>query len=148
MKLVKEVSSQLNYQSENRMSKKILVVDDDKVVLLSCKRILSSEGFLCELAESADEALRLIDKGFDLFIVDIKMPYKDGTYLIAELKRRRPNIPIIAMSGYNTNETAEESLKAGASRFIGKPFTPEELLSEIQKVLRRGENEKEGSGDR
>lgn len=120
------------------MSKRVLIVDDEKIILSSCKKVLLAQGFSVEIAQNADEAIRLLDGDFDLFIVDIKMPFKDGIYLIAELRKRKPHVPIIAMSGYATEETAEESVRAGASSFLSKPFTPEELVETIQNVLREG----------
>jgi len=116
----------------------ILVVDDEGIVLKSCKRVLESEGFEVILANSAYEALVAIDHDPpSLFLIDVKMPVHDGMYLIKELKQRGNDVPIIVMSGYSTNETIKEAELMGASRFLAKPFTPYELLETVREVIER-----------
>lgn len=116
----------------------ILVVDDEGIVLESCKRVLESEGFEVISAESADEALAAIDQYLpSLLLIDVKMPVHDGIYLMKELKQRRMNVPIIVMSGYSTRETIEEADLMGASRFLAKPFTPDELLEMVRELIGR-----------
>ena len=119
------------------MSKiRILVVDDDQTVLKSCQRILEPEGFDVYLAPSADEALEAMrNYDFALLLVDIKMPKRDGIYLMSEIKKEWPDAPIIVMSGYNTEQTVQQASEAGAASFIAKPFTPTELLNAVQKVM-------------
>jgi len=117
---------------------KILVVDDDAIVIKSCKRILEAEGFEVLTVPSADEALEIIRKyDFDLLLVDVKMPKHDGMYLMREIKKDLPDIPIIVMSGYPTPETVADVLKLGATQFIPKPFRPDELLKIIRPVLQK-----------
>ena len=117
---------------------KVLVVDDDAIVIKSCKRILEAEGFEVLTVPSADEALEIIRKyDFDLLLVDVKMPKHDGMYLMREIKKDLPDIPIIVMSGYPTPETVADVLKLGATQFIPKPFRPDELLKIIRPVLQK-----------
>ncbi len=102
---------------------KILVVDDDAIVIKSCKRILEAEGFEVLTVPSADEALETIKKyDFDLLLIDVKMPKHDGMFLMREIKKDLPEIPIIVMSGYPTPETVADVLELGATQFIPKPF--------------------------
>ena len=73
---------------------KILVVDDDQIVLESCKRVLAVEGFEVYTASSADKALETMEKDdFDLVLIDVKMPERNGMSLIKEIKGKRPNMP-------------------------------------------------------
>jgi DNA-binding response OmpR family regulator len=117
---------------------KLLVVDDEGIVLESCRRVLELEGFAVSLAKSADEALELIDKEqFSLLLMDLKMPVHDGIYLMRELKNRKKDIPIIVMSGYSTKETIAEADMMGANLFLPKPFTPDELLEAIREITKR-----------
>ena len=123
---------------------KILVVDDQKIVLDSCKRILEEDGFAVTLATSADEAVEWIKtETFSLMLVDIKMPGRDGMSLMRQVKEKWPHIPIIVMSGYTTPETIAEVSEMDAATFIAKPFTPDELLDAICQVIQR-----EGCDDR
>jgi DNA-binding NtrC family response regulator len=120
----------------NRM--KILVVDDDQIVLDSCKRILESEGHSVSRVASADNALEVIERNdFDLMLIDIKMPIHDGIYLMGEVKRRRPDATMIAMSGYYTAETIAAGEKMGAAAFLAKPFTPDELVQAVSRVMQK-----------
>jgi DNA-binding NtrC family response regulator len=117
---------------------KILVVDDDAIVIKSCKRILEAEGFEVLTVPSADEALEMIRKyDFDLLLLDVKMPKHDGMFLMREIKKDLPDAPIIVMSGYPTPETIADVLKLGATQFIPKPFKPDELVKLIRQVIQK-----------
>ena len=117
---------------------KILIVDDDAIVIKSCSRILESEGFEIACVGSADEALEAVKKcDFDLLLIDVIMPRHNGLYLIKELKKVLPAMPVIVMSGYPTPETISEVSLSGADRFIPKPFRPDELMKTIRQVLQR-----------
>jgi DNA-binding NtrC family response regulator len=116
--------------------KNILIVDDDRVVLASCKRILESEGYMTSLTSSVQEALQTMEeKNFDLLLVDVIMPEYDGMYLIGNVREKRPGLPILVMSGYPTPETISSGLRMGATHFIAKPFTPDELVNAVHKAL-------------
>jgi DNA-binding NtrC family response regulator len=117
---------------------KILVVDDDAIVTVSCRRILESESFEVVCVPSADEALATLRKQeFDLLLIDVKMPKHDGLFLMREIKKDLRQIPIIVMSGYPTPETVADVMQSGASLFIPKPFRPDELMKLIRQVLSR-----------
>lgn len=114
----------------------ILIVDDDKVVLKSCQRILEASGYSIDLSCTAESAIRSIKtKKYDLLLVDVFMPKYNGTYLIAVVKESWPDLPILVMSGYPTAETIRSTEKQGADHFIAKPFTPEELIEAVKKIL-------------
>ena len=116
---------------------KILVVDDDAIVIKSCRRILEAEGFEVSTVPGADQALEAIkNSDFDLLLIDVKMPKHDGMYLMREIKKNWPEIPIIIMSGYPTPETIADVLKLGATLFIPKPFKPDELVKSVRQALK------------
>ena len=117
---------------------KILVVDDDAIVIKSCKRILEAESLEVSTVSSADEALEALKKyDFDLLLIDVKMPRHDGMFLMREIKKVIPDMPIIVMSGYPTPETVSDVIKLGAAQFIPKPFRPDELIKVIRPVLQK-----------
>jgi DNA-binding NtrC family response regulator len=118
---------------------KILVVDDEKIVLESCKRVLE-DCFEVVVARSADAALEVIHReSVGMILLDIKMPGKDGMSMLKEVKEKWPSIPVIIMSGYATMEMVENVSRTQAATFIAKPFTPDELVEAVAKVI-----EKEG----
>ena len=117
---------------------RILIVEDDPAVLGACCRILRMEGVDPWTAVNAEDAFDLIQvEPFDLVLTDLKMPGRDGLALAAAVRKIRPGLPVLAMTGYMPDTTAGqvENYVAG---FIPKPFTPEELLSVVRRVL--GEN--------
>ena len=118
--------------------KKILVVDDEGIVLSSCRRVLESEGYEVFLAESAKDALEMLEKNvFSSLLIDVKMPEHDGIYLMKAVREKWPDVPIIVMSGYSTAETIAHAAKMGAATFIPKPFTPNELIETVRRVIEK-----------
>ncbi|HTY64957.1 MAG TPA: response regulator [Acidobacteriota bacterium] len=116
---------------------KILVVDDDAIVIASCRRILEADGFEVTTVPGADEALEKVQKdAFDLLLTDVKMPKHDGPFLIRAIRKALPQIPIIVMSGYPTPETIACVMQAGATEFIPKPFRPEDLARMVRRIIR------------
>lgn len=125
--------------------KKILVVDDDQVVLHSCKVVLEAEGFQVHLVSSAREAIAFLESRYvDLMIMDVKMPEKDGLYILDVIREkwpldRWPELPVLVMSGYPTPDTINDLIKRGVREFISKPFTPDELIESARKALTKKE---------
>ncbi len=109
---------------------KVLVVDDDQVVLHAAAEILKREGYTVIAVDDAVEALAAgADPSVDVAVLDIKMPNYDGLQLLNEFKRTRPDLEVIMMTGYGTVETAVEAMKAGALEYLRKPFDKIEVLS-------------------
>jgi DNA-binding NtrC family response regulator len=114
---------------------KILVVDDESIVLESCKRVLA-DCFEVIPAMSVDAALEVIRReAIGVILLDIKMPGRDGMSLLREVKEKWPNIPVIVMSGYTTTETVELVSRTEAATFIAKPFTPDQLLRAVKTAV-------------
>jgi DNA-binding NtrC family response regulator len=114
---------------------RVLVVDDEPIVLKSCRLVLEAEGWEVVSAASVEEALsRLESITPDLLLIDVKMPVHDGMYLMRQVKEMKPDIPIIVMSGYPTRETISKAEGLGAATFLPKPFTPDELADTLRTV--------------
>lgn len=114
---------------------RVFVIDDDDVMLLSCRRILEKEGYEVETFESGAKGLgRIAEVRPQLILVDLKMPELDGLQVIARLRQLDPDLVIAVITGYATIATAVDAMKAGAYDFLPKPFTPDEL----RLVARRG----------
>jgi len=119
---------------------KILVVDDEDIVLESCQAIFELEGFEVMLVPSADEAIKAMkNENFALLLIDVKMPKHDGMYLMEKVKEKWPNVPIIVMSGYYTKETIKEAFQMGATNFIAKPFEPDKLIKTVRYTIKKEE---------
>lgn len=115
---------------------RIMVADDEEVILEACQRILRQAGYEVSTAINGLAALGLLrDNDFDLVVLDIKMPLMDGMQLMEVISREKPGLPVVVITGYDTAETSDEALKAGASDFLAKPFSPKELRRTIEGVL-------------
>lgn len=117
---------------------RILVVDDDSAVKNLIRKILESDGYDCEMAGDADEAMdRLKQKNIDLVLSDVAMPGKSGVQLLTEIKSIYPDIPILMISGNSTQATAEAALSLGAYDFLLKPFQKNQVLISVANGIRR-----------
>ncbi len=113
-----------------------MVVDDERVVLHSCRAILSEHDYEIETVLSGEEGLHLVEsRSFDVALIDLKMPGMPGMELIGRIKELRPEIVNVVITGFATVETAVEAMKKGAFDYVCKPFTPEELEVVVQKAL-------------
>ena len=115
----------------------ILVVDDEKEMLVSYEKILTKAGYAITTALSASEALKLLDKNhnFLLIICDLKMPKMDGMEFLSIVKQKHSYLPVIMVTGFGTLDLGIEAVKRGAFDFITKPFTSEKLLNSIEKAV-------------
>ena len=115
---------------------KILVLDDDPVVTLSCKRILGAEGYSISTVGKGEDALSKITKeDFDLFISDVRLPDISGMTVLKEARIIKPDIDVVIITGYPTLEDAKESTRLGAFQYIEKPFTPDFMLNVAKKIF-------------
>jgi len=126
---------------------KILIVDDDEVLLDTFKNGLSAEGHHCNTATGAIPALELIEKeSFHIMIADIIMPDMDGLELTKRVKKMRPEVSTIIITGHIEDFPYDLAIEAGAADFMKKPFTLKELIARInhvqlQEELRKREEE-------
>jgi len=110
-------------------SRNILVIDDEAVVCNSLRRILGRQGHTVEQAMTADEGLaKLGAKDYDLVLLDLRMPGRNGIEVLQAIKDLRPDVKVIVVTGYASIESAIEATRLGASQYIAKPFTPQELV--------------------
>ena len=117
---------------------KILAVDDEKIILDSFRKILVFAGYSIDTIETGKEALGLIKKyDYDFVFTDLKMPEMDGVDVTKAVKHLRPDIDVIVITGYATIETAVETMKYGAMDYIQKPFTEDEIVDFVNKLLIR-----------
>ena len=115
---------------------RILVLDDDPVVTLSCKRILGAEGYSISTVEKGEDALNKLSKeDFDLLISDVRLPDISGIEVLKEARIIKPKTDVVIITGYPTLEDAKESSKLGAAEYIEKPFTPDFMLNVAKKVF-------------
>ena len=115
----------------------ILLVDDESILVESIKIGLEMKGYRVINADNASQALNLLDcdgVSIDMVVTDYVMPAMNGMELLAAIRRIRPNLPVIMMTAYAETSLVIEALKNYCDAFIEKPFKPETLISEIERV--------------
>ena len=114
----------------------VLIVEDEKKMARLLELNLSEEGYSVHAAPDAETGLRLLrQEKVDLVVTDLKLPGMDGLEFLQAVKRANAAIPVIVMTAYGTVETAVEAMKAGASDYILKPFSLEEMKLIVGKEL-------------
>jgi signal transduction histidine kinase len=117
---------------------RVVVIDDDEAIRISCRRILERDGYRVESFERAASGLaRVREAAPPLLLVDLKMPEIDGFQVLEEVSRTDPSVVVVVITGYATIVTAVEAMKAGAYDFLPKPFTPDELRLVVERGMER-----------
>src|SRR5262249_29889271 len=118
------------------MTPTVLIVDDEKNILLTLAQSLQLAGYKTELASTAQVAFDLVSaKPIDAVLMDVKMPDLDGLSALARLAETHPRLPVIMMSGHGTIDTAVKATQLGACDFLEKPISRERLLVALRNSL-------------
>lgn len=115
---------------------RVLAVDDEAVVLDAFRRILVMEGFNVDTVQSGPEALGLVQRrDYDFLFTDLKMPDMDGVEVVKAIHHLRPDLDIVVVTGYATLESAIATMQHGATEYVQKPFSAEELAAFANRIL-------------
>lgn len=123
------------------MAKSILLIDDDKLILMTLKRLLTREGYKVTIALNGQRALRRMEEnGFDLIISDVKMPVMDGIETVKKIREYlaqngKELIPEIFITAYVKEDIYQEALALNAAGYIEKPFDVKTLQQTVKKVV-------------
>lgn len=124
------------------MGKKILIIDDEKIVCIAVKKELEKEGYKVECASNGSDGVKIIkENGFQIVIVDLMLPDIDGVEVCKEIKKECPRVKVILMSGHSNKieERKEDFISAGGcKRFIRKPFNEGELVELTRDEFEKG----------
>jgi DNA-binding NtrC family response regulator len=116
------------------MKRRILVVEDEEKLRRVIELQLVSSGFDVDKAATAEEAIKIVDRA-DLVLTDLRLPNMDGLQFLAQIRRQNAQVPVVMMTAYGSVETAVESMKAGATDFLLKPFSLDHLMQVVGKAL-------------
>jgi DNA-binding NtrC family response regulator len=116
------------------MKRRILVVEDEEKLRRVIELQLVSAGFEVDKAGSAEEGLKIVDRA-DLVLTDLKLQNMDGLQFLAMIRRQNTHTPVVMMTAFGSIETAVESMKAGATDFLLKPFSLDHLMQVVNKAL-------------
>src|SRR2546423_1049114 len=119
-------------------TRRILISDDGRPILLKLEALLSRHGFETETAATAAAGLKALkNKAASLVLLDLQLPDAEGLQTLDQIKTERPETQVIILTAHDTLNNAIESIKRGAFHFISKPYAPEELLSLVEKALEK-----------
>jgi DNA-binding NtrC family response regulator len=117
---------------------RLLLVEDDNAMREMLESLFRQEGYVVSEASSAGAALALVrENDFDVVLSDIKMPGKSGLELVGELRKLRPDTPVVLMTAFGSIDTAVDAMRAGAFGYTTKPFQPEEVIRTVKRALER-----------
>src|SRR6266536_3000601 len=125
-------------------SRTVLIIDDEAAIRESLETLLELEGYAVESASSGEEGLaRLGDGSFDLVLLDLALPDRNGIDLLAEIHAHDPHLSVIMITAYGTVENAVRAMQSGATNFVQKPWDNEKLLADVRAAVgwRRAEEE-------
>jgi two-component system, NtrC family, response regulator PilR len=121
------------------MTRKILIVDDERELVEAYVAMLARGGICCLPAFTGEDAMRIFDtQQFDLVLTDLNLPFASGYEVIRHIHEHSPATPIIVMTGYNAPETSLAAERAGALVCLNKPVTIGVLIEQITLALGRG----------
>ncbi|RZK12607.1 MAG: response regulator [Flavobacterium sp.] len=119
--------------------KKILIVEDDELMIKILQFVLKKEGYQLTIAKdglNAIERIPIIEP--DMVLTDVMLPYKSGLEVINFIKEKYPMMPVIVLSALGEEErTVVEAFKLGADDFVAKPFNPNELILRVKRLFNK-----------
>src|SRR5216684_150440 len=122
----------------------VLIIDDEAAIRESLETLLELEGYDVEAAGSGEEGLaRVEDRPFDLVLLDLALPDRNGIDLLADLHAHDPQLSVIMITAYGTVENAVKAMQAGATNFVQKPWDNEKLLADVRIAVGRHRTEAE-----
>lgn len=120
------------------MAKRIMVVDDDEMVLMALDELLKPEGYEVQTVSSGTEALQKLDQGgYDLLMLDVIMPEMDGYELCKRIRQKEKykETPVVFLTAKSRDEDRAKGLEAGANLYLSKPISPDKLLGIVSDAL-------------
>jgi len=114
---------------------KILVIDDERALCDGCRLVLSDHGYEVDTCQSGRKGMDMLLAGeYDLALVDMKLPDIHGMQILQTLKKEKPGVYVIVMTGYSSVKNAVQAMKLGAFDYLSKPFTDDELVIAVEKA--------------
>jgi DNA-binding NtrC family response regulator len=125
-------------------TQRILIIDDEAAIRESLETLLSLEGYAVESAENGELGLeRIAEQPFDLVLLDLALPGRNGIEILGSIRDRQPALPVIMITAYGTVGNVVDAIRGGAQNFVQKPWDNEKLLADIRAAIARFRAEEE-----
>jgi two-component system, OmpR family, response regulator len=136
-------------ETEFAMNKaRVLLVDDEVAFANNLHKLLSKRGYATTVANDGESALRVVEENdFDVIVLDLKMPGLDGIETLKQVKRRKPFVEVIILTGHGSVDSGIEGMQHGAFDYAMKPIVLEDLLERISEAHERKLMHEEGRGE-
>ena len=118
-------------------AEKILIVDDEEIIRVSLQQDLLDEGYMVDIAEDGETAIRMLDRKYDLIITDLMMEGIDGIAVLKSARELNSKQSVFILTGYGELDSAINALRLGAADYLLKPYNHEELLLRIRSCLEK-----------
>ncbi|MBC8290991.1 MAG: response regulator transcription factor, partial [Planctomycetes bacterium] len=118
---------------------RVLLIEDDQAIRRGVCDALAAAGFAVTPAETGERGLALLSRAanYDLVLLDVVLPGRDGMYVLSAIREQRPSLPVIMLTALGSVEDRVRGLRLGADDYVVKPFNVAELLARVEAVLRR-----------
>jgi len=118
-------------------NKKVLIIDDENIICKGCKLILSENGYHCSSSLSGVVGLEMaLNNSYDVLLLDMKLKDIDGMEILKKVKKDKPEIYIIVITGYSTVQETVKAMKLGANDYISKPFNDDDIILAVQNAFK------------
>jgi DNA-binding NtrC family response regulator len=123
---------------------RILIIDDEAAIRESLETLLGLEGYIVDTAENGELGLdRIAEQPFDLVLLDLALPGRNGLEILTIIRDRQPNLPVIMITAFGTVGNVVDAIRGGAQNFVQKPWDNEKLLADIRAAIARYRAEEE-----
>src|SRR5580698_4694621 len=130
--------------TQSEAGQRILIIDDESAIRESLETLLALEGYTIELAINGEEGLDRIEHNYyDLVLLDLALPGKNGLEILHLIRERQPALPVIMITAYGKVDNVVEAIRTGAQNFVQKPWDNEKLLADIRSAIARFHAEEE-----
>ncbi|MGH9588305.1 MAG: sigma-54-dependent transcriptional regulator [Acidobacteriaceae bacterium] len=123
-------------QTESSTAQRILIIDDEAAIRESLETLLGLEGYEVEVAVNGEAGLdRIEENSYDLVLLDLALPGKNGLEILPLIRERHPSLPVIMITAYGKVENVVDAIRSGAQNFVQKPWDNEKLLADIRSAI-------------
>ena len=116
--------------------KSVLIIDDENVICKGCKMILTEMGYVCDHSTAGADGLKtVLSTPYDVLLLDMKLKDMNGMEILEKVKKAKPGLYVIVITGYSTVKNAVKAMKLGANDYISKPFNDDDIIDAVHNAF-------------